>query len=145
MELGSYLGASSSFLALGAKHNKSNVYCVDTWQNDEMSEGLRDTYSEFLRNTKSISKYIEPLRGLSIDMAIQFDKKIDMIFFDGGHSYETVKSDWDAWSPKLKIGSLVVFHDIGWADGVKKVVNENVEPLLLKHEQSSNMYWGIIK
>jgi len=142
VEIGSYLGASSYYLALGAKKTKSLVHCVDTWENHEMSEGVRETYTEFIQNTKPLSKHILTHRGLSVEIAKTFEKKIDMIFFDGGHSYETVKSDWDAWSPKLSDNAIIVLHDISWAEGVIKVEVEDIKPHLKRFDQLPNMFWG---
>ena len=42
--------------------------------------------------------------------------KIDFLFIDGDHHYEGVKKDWDLYSPLLKSGSIVDFHDTGWAE-----------------------------
>lgn len=145
VEIGSYLGASSSFLALGAKENNSHVFCIDTWQNQEMSEGLRETYAEFIQNTAPLSKYITPIKGWSVEIAKTFERPIDMIFFDAGHSYDSIKSDWHAWSTKLEKNTIVVFHDTGWAEGVKKIVVEEVKPNCVKENKLPNMWWGWIK
>ena len=145
VEIGSYLGASSCFLAMGTKESEGHVYCVDTWENQEMSEGLRQTFTEFKQNTESLSKYITPLKGWSVEISKTFTPPIDMIFFDAGHSYPSIKNDWEAWSPKLKKNTIVVFHDIGWAEGVKKVVMEDVKPLSSKEERLPNMWWGWLK
>lgn len=40
------------------------------------------------------------------------DQKIDFLFIDGDHTYEGVKKDFEMYSPFLKKGSLVGFHDI---------------------------------
>lgn len=53
VEIGSYIGGSSSFLASAAKEKNGVLYCVDTWENEGMSEGMRDTYDEFFLNTKT--------------------------------------------------------------------------------------------
>lgn len=53
VEIGSYLGASSCYIA--ASKNCQKLYCIDTWANEGMSEGLRDTFDEFIDNTKKIS------------------------------------------------------------------------------------------
>jgi len=37
-----------------------------------------------------------------------------------------------------------VFHDYGWADGVKRVVREDVLPLVSSHDQLPNMWWGTL-
>lgn len=35
----------------------------------------------------------------------------DFAFIDGDHSYEGVRADWLAWSPLIRPGGLVAFHD----------------------------------
>jgi predicted O-methyltransferase YrrM len=146
LEIGSYLGASASFLASGVKERQGRVFCVDTWTNEGMSEGLRDTYSEFLANIKPYNDVIIPLRGRSDNVAEEFSKKIDMLFIDGDHSYEAVKADVAAWFPKLNVNALVLFHDYGWAEGVQKVVDELVRPISLDSGNSvDNTYWTRIR
>jgi predicted O-methyltransferase YrrM len=39
-------------------------------------------------------------------------KKLDLLFIDGDHSYEGVKQDFQMYSPLVKKGGLIVFHDI---------------------------------
>lgn len=145
VEVGSYLGASSCFLAVGAKLKKGHVYCVDTWHNEGMSEGLRDTYEEFLHNIQPLRKLITPLRGQSVDIARTFDKEIDLLFIDSAHSYEGCSSDVKAWMPHLKSGAMIVFHDYGWAEGVRKTVLEFIKPIEKKPgEVLENTYWTIV-
>ncbi len=36
----------------------------------------------------------------------------DFLYIDGGHDYQTAKSDWDNYSPMVKPGGLVGFHDV---------------------------------
>jgi hypothetical protein len=86
-----------------------------------MSEGLRDTYDDFLANTKRFGNVIIPLRGRSDTIAQKFNQKIDLLFLDGNHSYEAVKADVAAWFPKLNVNALVAFHDYQWAEGVQEV------------------------
>jgi predicted O-methyltransferase YrrM len=38
--------------------------------------------------------------------------KLDLLFIDGDHTYEGVKSDFDMYSPLVAPGGLIVFHDI---------------------------------
>jgi len=39
------------------------------------------------------------------------DDPFDFVFIDGDHSYEGVRGDWLAWSPLVRPGGLVAFHD----------------------------------
>jgi predicted O-methyltransferase YrrM len=38
--------------------------------------------------------------------------KIDFLFIDGDHSYEGVKMDFEMYSPFVRTGGIVAFHDI---------------------------------
>jgi predicted O-methyltransferase YrrM len=144
VEIGSYKGASSCFIAKGIKDRKtkSTLYCIDTWKNDAMSEGYRDTFDVFKKNTAEFGDIICPIRGKSTEIAEKFSKKIDFLFIDGDHSYEGVKSDIDSWFPKLNSNALVIFHDIGWAEGVQKAVKEEVESRAIKKNRLKNLYWA---
>ncbi len=141
VEIGSYIGASSLLIAKGLNDN-SILYCIDTWQNDAMTEGNWDSYKVFLENTKSVKNKITTIRKTSVEAGNNFNKMIDFIFIDGDHSYEGVKKDVDIWFPKLKSGGIVVMHDIGWAEGVNKVIQEDIQPYLTNFDKLPNMYWG---
>lgn len=39
-------------------------------------------------------------------------KPIDFLFIDGDHSYEGVKKDYEIYSPLVKSGGFIAFHDI---------------------------------
>jgi predicted O-methyltransferase YrrM len=67
--------------------------------------------------------------------AVQADQ-IDLLFLDGDHTYEGVKADWDLWSPLVRPGGIIAFHDTvetEWAHepGVVRLVSE------LKKQHSS--------
>ena len=149
LEIGSYLGASACcFAAAHRIAGSGRVYCVDTWDNDAMSEGIRDTYEEFMANTAPFAEFIVPIRGFSTDVVAQvlrLTDHLDLLFIDGDHSYRGVKSDWDTYSSFLGPDSLVVFHDSGWAEGVKRVIAEEVAPLVSTSDRLPNMWWGTLR
>lgn len=148
LEIGAYIGASATCFAYAIKESgHGRLYCIDTWNNDAMSEGIRDTYAEFLSNTKPYSQFITPVRGFSTDVVAEISdltESLDLLFIDGDHSYEGVKADWEAYKHFLKPGSVVVFHDWGWAEGVKRVVAEDVMPIVSAYDHLPNMWWGTI-
>src|SRR5439155_14171371 len=118
------------------------VYAVDTWSNIGMTEGARDTFDEFLNNTKPLGNWTVPLRGHSTELGHQFDKEIDLLFIDGDHSYEAVRADLEVWLPKLKDDGIVAFHDYDWAEGVRRAVREFVVPLQAEGgHRLDSIYW----
>ena len=40
------------------------------------------------------------------------DRMLDVLWIDGDHDYEGVKSDYDLYSPFVRSGGLIAFHDI---------------------------------
>jgi predicted O-methyltransferase YrrM len=140
-EIGSFLGASACYLASGLR-GKGKVYCVDTWNNDAMDASPRDTYTEFINNIIGVAESVVPLRGLSQNVARAFDRRIDLLFIDGDHSYDACHADWHCWSTCLKQDAIVVFHDSGWAEGVQKVIHDEVSAKTRRELRMNNMYVG---
>ena len=151
LEIGSYVGASAYFMSAGLSQKSSDfgkLFCIDTWKNDSMSEGNWDTYATFVKNTSLYSGFIVPIRGFStevVECVARQTQDLDLLFIDGDHTYEGVKADWQAYRRFLKPGSIVVFHDWGWADGVKKVVEEEVKQWVCESGGLPNMWWGRIR
>ena len=46
---------------------------------------------------------------------------IDLLFIDGDHTYEGVKKDWEMYSPLVRSGGLIVFHDVAGNYGETQV------------------------
>src|SRR5262249_28067231 len=140
VEIGSFVGNSACFIALGLGGG-DRLYCVDTWNNDAMDDPAlppRDTFSDFSRNVRDFRQTIVTLRGTSVTVAKSFKEPIDLLFIDGDHSYEGCLKDWQSWSGYLAPDAVVVFHDIGWAEGVIKVVKGHVSPRAKKEVRVPN-------
>jgi predicted O-methyltransferase YrrM len=149
VEIGAYLGASSNFLAAGIQNvQMGQVISVDTWTNNAMSEGARDTMADYVLNTRRLASLIKPVRGLSTDPAVVSEVsrhttgRIDLLFIDGDHAYESVLADWKTYSPLLDKRAIVAMHDIGWAEGVRRVVSEEIRPLVSREYRLPNLWWG---
>ena len=54
LEIGSYLGASTSYIIAGMRGERRELVCVDTWQNDTMPDGTKDTFAEFSKNLRPL-------------------------------------------------------------------------------------------
>lgn len=123
VEVGSFKGKSSCFLAAGLK-NRARLACIDTWENDAMPyDSKYDVLSEFLKNTKKYRDVIDIYRGCSVVIAKNWDKEIDLLFIDGDHSFEGCINDCRSWLPFLKKGGWVAFHDSG-EEGVSQAIAE---------------------
>ena len=145
VEIGSYLGASTSFLAAGVRLRSGRVFAVDTWENQGMTEGPRDTFREFLDNTSALSEAIVPSRGTSLEWANRFESPIDLLFVDGDHEYTAVRVDLEAWLPKVRHGGIVAMHDYAWAEGVRRAVREVLAPVQIEGgHHLDNLYWSRI-
>lgn len=147
VEIGSYLGASSLFMARAAQAvaPSCRLFCVDTWQNDAMPDGHRDTFAEFSHNTQSHQSIIEAIRLKSDKAAKEFEQKIDLLFIDGDHDYEGVNLDWQSWSPHLRQNATVVLHDVGWAPGVQRVVEDSILPISSAVGRLPNLFWSTVQ
>ena len=67
---------------------------------------------------KKCKLYLIPdssLSQLTLDRVKEIlgDQKLDFLFIDGDHRYEAIKSDFKMYSPLVRTGGIVGFHDIG--------------------------------
>ena len=110
---------------------------------------------EKLNSLGSVSKFlkkfqnnIELKKGNSLTILPKTDLKIfDMIFVDGGHSYETVKFELDIILKSIKDNCLVVCDDYSLqeATGVKKAIDESVRENSFNFKVVANRFACLIK
>lgn len=125
VEVGAYLGAASCYLAAGLHRRGGTLYCIDTWENQTMPEGARDTFKEFTENTSRLTRPVVPIRKASRDIVRDdLPSEVHMAFIDGDHSYAAVAHDFAMVEPLIAAGGVVAFHDIASFQGVAKVVGE---------------------
>jgi predicted O-methyltransferase YrrM len=146
IEVGSWMGASTCFLAAGLKGPDAKIIAVDNFQGistcgeDEAwynrhfrSLGVKSTLDIFRANFAALglSQRAEPYTSDSLAAAKALaDRRgtFDFIFIDGDHAYEACRADIAAWSPFLKRGGVMAFHDFGSrADGVTRAIFEQIK------------------
>jgi len=89
---------------------KKNLFSIDSIYN----------FLNKFKNNVQLYKGFSDTELLKIDMS-----KIDMVFLDGGHSYETVKSDLTLILSGIKKNKIIICDDYDQMDyGVKKAVDE---------------------
>ena len=91
-------------------------------QNPYSLEAVRDLLKKFEKN-------VHLIQGNSNKVLNKMDmSKIDYVFLDGGHEYNTVKNDLDNCIGVIKKGGTVLCDDynLGSAPGVKRAIDEFV-------------------
>lgn len=119
VEIGSWKGKSTFCLAKGLKSGK--VFAIDPF-NAEGEEDSKRTYDQlrgeiplfdqFMNTLKtySLDSKIQPLKGYSNQFIKSFSR-IDLLFIDGDHSIKGCDFDFVSYSPLVKKGGFIAFHD----------------------------------
>ena len=92
-------------------------------QNPYSIEAVEDLLNKFKDN-------VHLIKGNSNNILKKIDmSKIDYVFLDGGHDYETVKNDLNHCSEVINNHGTVLCDDynLSYAPGVKKAIDEFVE------------------
>jgi predicted O-methyltransferase YrrM len=126
LEIGSYLGASSCYIAAALAPKGGHLFCVDTWENQTMPEGERDTFKEFKNNTKAVADRITLIRKNSQDLIPSdfLENPLNLVFIDGDHSYKGAKNDYEKATPWIVGGGILAFHDCIAFEGVARTIGE---------------------
>ena len=116
VEIGSWKGKSTIWLAQGAKDGKqAKVYAVDHFIGSSEHQGEKPvwTFDEFKENIKlaNLKDIVNPIVANSETAVKDWKLPIEFIFIDGAHEYEEVKKDFLLWSPFLIDGGIIAFHD----------------------------------
>jgi predicted O-methyltransferase YrrM len=129
VELGAWLGKSSSYLCDKATHQ--NITIIDTWKGspNELTTTHKlatqvDIYDLFIENMGE-RKY-KAIRATSKAASKKFkNESLDVVFIDLTHTYESVKEDIQLWLPKVKKGGYIAGDDYheNWK-GVIQAVDE---------------------
>ncbi len=124
VEIGSYIGGSTIFLAKGGENKHKKVYAVDPHIDLQLT--LHHSLDEFTNNIMKAhcTQFVVPILELSQDAAKCFTESIGLLFIDGLHDYKNAKGDFLSWGKLVIDGSgIVVFHDC-WSVGVARTVSE---------------------
>ena len=103
-------------------------------QDPYSKEAVEDLLKKF-KNNVSLIKGNSNIVLKKIDMS-----KIDYVFLDGGHDYETVKNDLNCCNEVINKGGTILCDDynLSYAPGVKKAIDELVE----KNDFKCDLLWN---
>jgi predicted O-methyltransferase YrrM len=137
IEVGSFKGKSSAFMAVEIINSgkKIKFECIDSWEDAWMgSTGICEeypgqiTFEEFEKNMSAIKNKLNfsYIRQRSKEAAkLYADSSLDMVFIDGAHDYDSIKSDILSWLPKIKTGGILSGDDWNSPD-VQFAVKDNL-------------------
>lgn len=131
LEIGSYCGKSSIFLAEGCRVSGQHpLICVDHHQGSEEHQPGEDFFDAgtfdqelqivntlplFMKNIRKagLMEWVIPIISESTRLSRYFpDNTLSLVFIDGGHSEKDVFGDFNGWSPKIKPGGYLCLHDV---------------------------------
>jgi len=121
VELGSWMGRSTCWLAYGSKsRGREKVHAVDPFDGGPMLGHLDEvkdegtTYFSFVDHlTKhQLFDHVVPIVATSTQAIKQWEKPVRLLFIDAVHTYPAVKQDFELWARFLVVSGVVVFDDV---------------------------------
>lgn len=114
VEIGSWKGKSTVWLASGvADPSATQVFAIDPHQQsfeDPDARTLDDLKANLAR--AAIDDAVVPIVSAAHEVAATFGKQPGVVFVDGSHFEEAVRTDLDDWLPKLVDGGVIALHDV---------------------------------
>ena len=147
VEVGSWYGRSTCAIASAIKglfHTidvrlpKPRFFAVDTFwaaEQNGYAGDVRCFFETFRGNLESrgLFGFVSVIPGTSVAAARTWSgAKINFLFIDADHTYDSLCQDWEAWVPHLKPGALVVLDDIGF-----KGMNEAFNAKIVGHAKNA--------
>jgi len=136
VEIGSFKGRSSAFLAVEIINSGKNITLdlIDTWKGSiehqegedcEVLEVKNGTlYDTFLNNMKPVEGNFNAIKMTSLEAAVLYpDRSIDFLMIDGAHEFESVVADIRAYLPKMKHGGVMTGDD-AWMNSEPRAAAE---------------------
>lgn len=113
VEIGSWKGRSTIWLAHGARAAGRTVYAVDPHEHSKEDPTAR-TLDAFLENITraGVAGAVEPVVMRSEQASHVITQPVELLFIDGDHSPEGARRDVDTWLPRVMTGGTVMFHDV---------------------------------
>jgi predicted O-methyltransferase YrrM len=114
----------------------ATIVSIDLSSRRRYSPKRRELYAKFVKSASQKLHFLpfssHELSTVEKASSLFGDKKIDYLFIDGDHTYDGVKQDYEMFSPLVKEGGLIAFHDIKTVRpdcGVKEVWEEVTEDM----------------
>jgi MMP 1-O-methyltransferase len=129
IEIGTYCGKSTIYLAAAARAAGQTVVTVDHHRGSEENQpgweyhdpalvdphcGRMDTLPYFRANLRDagLEDHVVAVVGRSADVARLWGTPAGMVFIDGGHTDAAAQADYQGWAPWVADGGALAIHDV---------------------------------
>jgi predicted O-methyltransferase YrrM len=129
LEVGTYCGKSTIYLAAAARAAGQFVITVDHHRGSEENQpgweyhdpelvdprvGRLDTLPHFRATLAAtgLEDSVIAIVGRSADVARLWGARLGMLFIDGGHTDAAAAADYQGWAPHLARGGALAIHDV---------------------------------
>jgi predicted O-methyltransferase YrrM len=131
LEIGTARGGTF-FMLCQVAHPRARLVTVDITEPSSLVESYRHGHQE-------VSGIVGDSTSAAVNERVrrQFPNGVDVLFIDGDHRYEGVRADCEIYSPLVRPGGIMAFHDIvpdaeertgahgwAWAGGVPQFWRE---------------------
>jgi predicted O-methyltransferase YrrM len=129
LEIGSYCGKSTIYLATACKANNGILFSIDHHRGSEEQQpgqqyfdpGLFDPPTGRIDTLREFRKTLEKagIEDAVVAMVCRSDvaarlwaTPLSLVFIDGGHTFEAAITDYDCWARHIMPGGYLLIHDI---------------------------------
>jgi MMP 1-O-methyltransferase len=129
VEIGTYCGKSTIYLAAAAADAGQRVVTVDHHHGSEENQPCWEYHDPLLVDPRSgrldtlpsfratlagagVEEHVIAIVGQSADMAALWRTPIGMLFIDGGHTDVAAQADYEGWAPWVMVGGALAIHDV---------------------------------
>jgi predicted O-methyltransferase YrrM len=129
LEIGSYLGKSTLYLAAAARERGCLVVTVDHHRGSEEHQpgweyhdpslvddatGRIDTLPGFRRTIAAagVEDVVVAVLARAETLAGLWTRPLALLFLDGSHTDESAQRDYECWAPHVAAGGVLAIHDV---------------------------------
>jgi predicted O-methyltransferase YrrM len=129
LEIGSYCGKSAVYLGSACRENGAILFSIDHHRGSEEQQPGEAYFDPALYDFRQccpntlplfrqtlaragLEETVVPVVSRSETVARGWATPLSLVFIDGGHALETVRSDYDCWAGHIAPGGYLLIHDI---------------------------------
>ena len=146
VEIGSWIGHSACLLATPLRGESARLFAIDAFASATEDAFEAKKFSDFLQRVaprvpqrdlfeRHIAQFGVKDKVVAVpylsDLAVKHlplgNDSVDLLFIDGGHTFDVVRKDIELYVPLVKPGGIVSFHDFNSSGDVARAVWEEVQ------------------